>query len=198
MAIILTGLYRVDVFQTYLNEICLNTFWYRETFGFNNLAQDLADEFDTTVAPSLAVIQNTGVVYDLIRVTPIFGNEIEVNKTPTTPAGLVNGTQMSTFVAVSIRLNRASTELRNGWKRFTGLVEELTASTTFAGSYVTTLQATAVTLSTVLTGVTGIYQPSIVRKPFSTKEQTPDWEAIDVGGATVLNRPTTQNSRKIF
>lgn len=198
MSILTAGLYRVDLFQTYFNEQLLNTFWYLADTGADDLAGDLALNFDVDVMPDIVAIQNTSVLYTLIRVTPIFGTGIEVNRIPTASAGAVSGDAMPTFMAVSIRLNRTTSELRNGWKRFAGLVEANTGAQSFAGAYIAACETLANTLTNPVVGGGVNYLPYIVRKPFSTLAQSPNWEGIETQTGTVLNRPTTQSTRKTF
>lgn len=198
MALITNGLYRIDLFQTYFTQQVINTFWYREQSGANDQAEELNLAFDALVIPALATMQNTDLSYDNLRCTPIFGTGIEDNRTPVAPAGLKVGTPMATFIAASIRLNRSTNELRNGWKRLVALTEEEVGAQSFAGVLNAELAAIGTLLDQNIIDGPMIFEPVIVRKPFSTKAQSPNWEFTAVGGFSVLNRPTTQNSRKQF
>lgn len=198
MAIINNGLYRVDAFQQYLGKEVLNTFWYRENAGLNTKADLLGGLFNAQIQPLIAAVQNTGVSHTNIRVTPIFGAGIEFNVAPTAPAGTIPGDQMPSFLAASIRLNRSDRTLRNGWKRFAGLLEQEVGAQSFSGGFVTLLTTLGTAIAADLAGGGDLFHPQIVRKPFSTKALSANWESIDVGGFTVANRPTTQTSRKTF
>ncbi|AXH78639.1 MAG: hypothetical protein [Circular genetic element sp.] len=198
MAVIVAGLYKLDLFQTYMGEQILNTFWYRHASDDNTKALELAIEFDTDIMPTLAVIQNADLSYDDICVTPIFGTGVEVNKTPAISTGADVGASMPTFMCASIRLNRSTNELRNGWKRFAGLIESQVNAASFTSGYLAELTTLANDLAADLNDGVEVFTPQIVRKPMSTKAKNDFWEAIDVGSATALNRPTTQNTRKTF
>lgn len=198
MAIILAGLYRIDLFQDYLGEEVLNTFWYRETGGSNIDAAALNLAFDAAFIPPLSVMQNGDVTYTNLRCQPIFGTGIEDNRATVVAGGTKGGTSMSTFMAASLKLNRATNELRNGWKRFCGLTEEEVGAQSFAGALTTDLNAMGAVLDNVLVSGPLVFQPVIVRKPFSTLAQTANWEFTDLASTTTLNRPTTQSSRKTF
>lgn len=198
MPVLTAGLYKVDLQHQYLGEQMLNTFWYRHTLDANDEADNLADGFDTDILPLIALIQSSSVTYSNIRVTPIFGTGVEINLPPTTANGALVGTDMATYMAVSIRLNRSTNELRNGWKRFAGLLEENTGATSFAGGYNSSVNTLATALADQITTVGAIFNPYIVRRPFSTKQQSPNWEGILVASAIGLNRPTSQTSRKTF
>lgn len=198
MAVITAGLYRLDLVQDYGNQEILNTFWYRHGLDDNFKADELAAGFNTVVLPSMAAVQNQSLFYTNIRVTPIFGGSVEVNLVPTTTVGLIAGDPTAAFIAVSIRLNRSTSELRHGWKRICGLTEGNVTRTGLSAGFL----AICVTLADVFTSevdeVAETFFPQIVRKPFTTKDQTPDWEAIQTTSGLVPDRQTTQNTRKDF
>lgn len=198
MAVITAGLYRVDLFQNYINQEVVNSFWYRELGGDNDQASALNLALDNVLMTPLATMQHEDVLYVNLRCTPMFGIGIEDNRTPAQARGLKTGTKMSTFMAASIRLNRSTNELRNGWKRFTGLTEEEVGASAFAAPLITELQAIGGVIDMALVDGAKTFQPVIVRKPFSTLANSPSWEFTDVASTTVLDRPTTQSSRKQF
>ncbi len=198
MPVVTSGLYEVTLFQDKTGNELLNVFWYWEQGGADDLADTLADRIDTTVLPPIAAIQHVDIDYTLIRVQPIFGTGIEANKTPTTPSGLVAGASMSNAYAVSLRLFRTTNETRSGWKRFSGLVEENTNFNSFTAAYIVDLDSLAFVLAQDLVDGADRFKPVIVRKPFSTKDNDPDWVRNLISSVAVVDRPTTQNSRKLF
>jgi len=198
VAVVTAGLYEVSLFQEYFGEVCLNTFYYLSNAGANDGQEELATLFDTLVLPYLPLVQNPSVFYTNIRVTPIFGTGVEENRIPTTANGSLTGQALPSFVALSLRLLRSTNELRSGWKRFVGLTEEVVGASSLAGSLIADATTLANALDANLVGTSDFYKLAITRKPFSTKAMSPNWEAIDVNGVVVVNRPTTQNSRKQF
>lgn len=193
-----SGLYRVDHFQTYKEQQVLNTYWYREQGGSNDVAADLGLAFEANLANEIAAVQHVDVAYTLIKVTPVFGTGVEFNLTPQVTAGTATGTPMPSFMAASIRLDRSTNEVRNGWKRYCGLAEENVGATSFSGAYNGVLNALGTKLELTLNASPFFFIPVIVRKPFSTKAQEAFYTITDVGNTTTLNRPTTQNTRKSF
>jgi len=198
MPVVTSGLYEVVLFQDKSGNELLNVFWYWEQGGDDGIADVLAERFDVTVLPLIAAIQETGIDYTLIRVQPVFGTGIEENLTPTTASGLVAGAAMSNAYAVSLRLFRSTNETRSGWKRFSGLVEENTNFNSFTAAYITDLDSLAFVLGQDLVDGADRFKPVIVRKPFSTVENDPDWVRNEISSVAVVDRPTTQNSRKLF
>jgi len=198
MAVITAGLYRVDLFQTYVAQEVLNTFWYRHGLDANDKTQECADAFNTVVLPEIAIVQHVNVAYTNIKVAPVFGTGTEVNKSPTTTAGLIVGDPTVPFLAASIRLNRSTNEQRHGWKRFCGLAEGNITDTVFGAAYFALLVTLADELTSSITEVAETFFPQIVRKPFSTKAMSPNWEAIQTNSGLAPNRQTTQNTRKPF
>ncbi len=198
MPVVTSGLYEVTLFQDEGGNEMLNVFWYWEQGGDDGIADVLAGRIDSTVLPPIADIQHVGIDYTLIRVQPIFGTGIEENLVPTTPSGLVAGSAMSNAYAVSLRLFRSTNETRSGWKRFSGITEENTNFNSFTAAYITDLDSLAFVLAQDLVDGADRFKPVIVRKPFSTKAMSPDWIRNEISSVAVVDRPTTQNSRKLF
>lgn len=198
MPVITAGLYEVVLFQTIPISPAINVFWYVDTGGSDNAAFNLASAFDLTVLPILKLMQNNSVTYDNIRVTPVFGTGVEVNFIPTTPGGTTVGAMMNAAYCASIRLFRTTNETRSGWKRFSGMDEDVVNANNFTGAYLTVLNQVAGVLNNQIVFGGNTFTPNIVRKPFSTKDLSPDWLNNPVGVTQVLDRPTTQVSRKNF
>jgi len=198
MAIVTAGLYKLELFQLLQNQEIINTFWYLNTEGNDGVAQNVIDGFEGIAITDVANAQSTDLTYTKYRCTPIFGTAAEVEDTVGEVNGNVVGDTMPPFMAASIRLNRGTNELRSGWKRFAGLVEQNVQQTTFTAGYLILLDSLAAKLDNQLSPAGLFFDPVIVRKPFSTLAQSPNWEAIPVASTTAVNRPTTQNSRKPF
>jgi hypothetical protein len=198
MPVITSGLYTVKLFQTYQNQQCLNVFWYRASTGSDVQASDLRTVFENNVMPDIAAIHPTALVYDDLLVQPVFGLGIEAGGQPLDPNG--NRTPSDELLpphfASSIRLFRSTSEVRNGWKRFTGLDEGLITPDGLDPGFVALMTVLANQLQATI-GVTTNYIPVLVRKPGTYKEgELTDYVYTDILSASVIQRVTTQNSRK--
>lgn len=158
--------------------------------------QILVDEFEAIV---LGPVQN--VTHENANFVSITGE----NLTATTPVvvstlsgkvGQRSGARTSGNVAVSFKYNRASRDIRSGWKRFGPLSEDDTFGDTFIAAYTTICQATALVLEQDLTIGGDVYQPIVIRKPTAFPAASITY--VNVASVEHLDRVTTQNSRKAF
>lgn len=198
MPIVTAGLYEVTLFQNNTTTEFLNVYWYWHDGNSNTQAVLLAGLFDTGVLPQQAAIQHVNINFTNIRVKPIFGTGVEANLTPTTPAGLLVGTQMNPAYAISLRLFRTTNETRSGWKRISGISEEVTNTNTFTAPYLTTVALLSLAIRLNLTSGLDTFIPQIVRKPNTTVPPDPNWVINEISSAPAVDRPTTQSSRKAF
>jgi len=198
MPVVTSGLYSIVFEQSIQGNVLLNVFWYWEIGGANGEATRLATLFEDEVIPVMAPTQHVNLDYDLLTTKPIFGTGLEDIRVPTQSGGTLAGSSMNDAYAYSLRLLRSSNETRSGWKRFSGLIEESTAQRTFSASFITLMDAFGAVIDDRLAVLTFQFDPVIVRKPFSTKEQSADWVVNVIQGVQSLDRPTTQNSRKPF
>lgn len=195
---ITAGLYQLLLHQTIGANSLLSNFWYTQTVGENDKANELSLAFNSNILPTLALAQHTNVDYIDIEVKAIFGAALEVHLTPGTANGALVGTSLPAMMAASIQLQRSSTELRSGWKRISGITEEVVDSPGFEAAYMTTLDSVAVVLKGQVAFGGSTFTPVIVRRPLTTIDQEDFYRQIPVGNAVALDRVTTQNSRKTF
>lgn len=127
--------------------------------------------------------------------------------------GLIDGIDVSPMTAYGLRSNRVRTDIRRGFKRFCGVVEEATTNGGFlVGGYITTLADVADAMSEVLEGTfEATYQPSILSyemytvppakpayRPYETEEEQLEHAAIGVtwaGYDTVRSQVSRQYGR---
>lgn len=202
MPAVTNGLYRVVCeFLTGGGNPALNVFYYLSSLGQDDLAEDLWDAFDTTMVPLINALHYPAYTFDNLIVEPIFGSGIPFESAPTNQAGtlLLQGDPVAGHMCVSMRLVRASKETRSGWKRFSGFSEHYVSGNTVQGDLATALNALATSMETDLTAVgAGFFTPVLVRPPgtYATGVQT-GWLYNNIGAFNpILNRVTTQNSRK--
>ncbi len=197
MPIATEHIYRVVLKYDRLGQELTNVFHY---FGVNPVPPDptsvLVAQFVTDVLPRCTALCSTSVEFtevvgeNLMALTPI------VNTPLTGVFGLRTGTTMPTFVAGSFRYNRATRELRSGWKRIGPMTEDDVLGTEFEPIYITQMDLSATQFGTDLNIGGDLYQPVVIKKPTVFPAATITY--VNVTSVTALNRVTTQNSRKGF
>ena len=195
MPTVTNELYKITLQGTYFDQTWVNVFWYYNFAGVGNetLAQ-VASGFDDNIIDAMAAAQNEDVLYKTIRVSHVNGTLADVNITPSQVNGDIVNTPMAPFLAASIRLNRTTKETRNGWKRIVGLTEENTGATSFSGAFTTLLTALGTAILDPISAGTGT--DNLV--PVIVRETSPgNWIYNDIQSIQVINKPTTQNTRKI-
>ena len=198
MPVSTSGLYQVNLTTVADSEQMLNVFWYFHIAGTDIAAAGLWAAFDNLVVPDIADIMATGISITDLLVKPIFGTGIEVAGAPTVTAGTVAGARMNNAYAVSFRYLRGTNETRSGWKRFSGLVEENVNTNSFTAGYLTLCDTLANRLANPISSGAATFNPVLVRRPFTTVDQLPDYYTNTISDVVVANRLTTQNSRKPF
>lgn len=191
-------LYQVILSQSIGNNTMQNVFWYVDMSSGTGSAIGVWNAFDSDIMPILAPRQHSNVNYDSLTVIPVFDDGLEYTAVPSTTAGTQVGTPLPAFMVASIRLARSSRELRSGWKRFSGITEDIVSSPGFTTTYMTGLQTLADALAGDIDNAGPTYRPHIVRKPMTTKAQEAFYRAIPVSAGVALDRVTSQNSRKTF
>lgn len=189
------GIYEVTLKATYQGQVVLNVFNYLDLAALDDKQDILATAFDTAVLPSIQTLQNTGVLYTDIVCANLTGIMADVTIPPTTSGGSVIGEDMASFVACSFRYNRVTKETRNGSKRFCGMTEENAGATGFIAAYITVMTTASVVFLANVMGGGSSFAPIILKKPPAVG---PVYTYNSVANVQVLNRQSTQNSRKVY
>lgn len=181
---------------------CLNVFHYKQTGGTGG-ALELASAFDMQVLDDLAGILLTTVSFTEIAITNL---DDPTDFTVYTPIGTTQGTRsgdgLPAFVAWGFRLNRATREVRNGYKRFVGVSETDQAGGSSVPAIQTALDAVELALSTALTHAgTGsswdLVIMRVTRNPEDPELPLVGYTYTDFPVADVVHYAlTTQNTRK--
>lgn len=193
MPLVSSGLYKVTLEQEYLNQLCLNTFYFQSTLNLDDVQDLCADAFNETLMPFIADALSLSVLFENIRAENVTGTLADVNLTPTVTQGVVIGLVTSSFVAATIRLDRTTKETRNGSKRFTGMVEENINGQRFENPFIAILDNLAVGLAAQISTVGAIFDPVIARAPVSPET---DWTINNVASAQASEDVSSQVSRK--
>lgn len=197
MPVATQDIFRIIVKYDRLGQELTNVFHY---FGVNPVPPDptslLVNQFITTVIPSMTSLVSVNVEFtevigeNLMALTPI----VVVPLTAT--FGQRVGATTPTFVAASFRYNRATRELRSGWKRIGPMAEEDIGGDIFETIYTTQMDLSAAVFEADLLIGADVYEPVVIRKPTVFPAATITY--VNVTSVTAVNRVTTQNSRKSF
>jgi len=200
--------------QAYMGQVVNNVYYFEAVDGTASLTS-LAAWFETNVLPPIKVIQNNLVTHTNLRLRNLF-NLAETHEEPLTGTGsLVSGAQeMPSFFAAQVRFDHTNAQVRPGFKRWTGLVEDSIADSLYSASLITQMDAIATPLMNPLTPALATWAHVIVGRVCET--QNPDPDAVPsclkyrlpenqielvVGYPVAYEayaQPTTQNSRKWY
>jgi len=190
--------------HTFYGSNCLNVFWFRKTSAHTAAdASGLLAGFNAQYANAIANVLNTNVTVGLLEAFNLV-DMADYHTQESTPAtgGIASSSPAPIFTSYSIRLNRSTRQGRHGYKRLTGVAEELVSfgSNTITGALVTPM---AQLLSIFMTNVTNAgnqYQHMI---PHRQRTTMPDGSIKYVLtdllpiASVVFQGLTTQNTRKL-
>lgn len=173
MAAVLGDFLQITVLGRIFSQDVLNVYYYRvvSVTGFTNEGYEtILDEFEETViTPVLAA---TSADYDVQEITVrnvTNGLDFLVH---TFAVGALEGTSASpalpSYVNYTFRLQRESLVTRNGYKRFTGVPEDLVTGNTFVGSSALTTAIENGLKADLVSGVATLAEPVIMKRPLPT------------------------------
>jgi len=125
----LDEIYRVKLTQAYnlTSPLSLNVFYYKQIFDLPPTisSESLANEFEANVEPLIRAIQSALVSTLQIAVENIIPgpDNFYKNYSPGARAGLKAGDCLPPYACWAFRYNRDNSAVRNGQKRFMGVVE---------------------------------------------------------------------------
>lgn len=120
-----------DIFQLKLNqnvagrqENLMNVFYFRQTSSVGT-ASSVIKAFEDTWQPTILAMQNEAIRHSSIEVVNLFTVDDFAVQTyaPNEKSGTSIGDMLPIHDAVTFRLVRTSRDIRNGYKRFSGLSE---------------------------------------------------------------------------
>lgn len=197
-----TNRYELKLRSIYGSYECFNVFHYKQTSGTGG-ALELASSFEMQVLDDLKGITLTTVSYPDIEVVNLDDpTDFCVYSTITHTAGTRSGDGLPAFVAWGFRLNRATREVRNGYKRFVGVSETDQAGGSSVAGIQSALDAVELALSTALTHAgTGsswdLVIMRVTRNPEDPELPLVGYVYTDFPVADVTHYAlTTQNTRK--
>lgn len=193
-------IYQLIDWQEFAGQHCLNIYYYQlsTASGAAPYAEDLATLFAAGPLVDIVEVQVSGLQHTQIVVTcpDDFSDFFTLPLVAPIGTGTAGTEGLPPYAAGSIRLNRATRELRNGQKRFAGPPESAQTNGTVTTAYTTAMNTIAADLAANLTGGSAgaVWVPRIVRK-----QRVPPYAItahIGIAGAQFVAL-TTQNTRKI-
>lgn len=115
---------KVTVTQSYLDQTCINTYWYQITVnGGSGSIINWLTAFTTDVLATVRELQDSNLYYTHKKVENIT-DEVGIYESPMAVQGLLSGTGLPSYVAGGIRKFVADRKTRGGSLRLAGMTEE--------------------------------------------------------------------------
>lgn len=186
---------------------CYNIFHHliTETTPSSGLSEyAFAECFGDTLAPLLKPVMSTSTrlleVYSENLTDPVRPFGIY----PMNAVGTATGQTAPSFVAGSIRQNVATRLTRNGYKRFSGVTEDMFAGGVFIGTFITAYENLANFLGGGTQVIVNLDTPTnaisikniVMKSNASVPPLATDYQVVTSG--QFMNRVTSQTSRKFF
>jgi len=166
----------LDVYQVtdksiYEGQECLNVYFFqaRNVLG-TPYAIDMADAFEGQLLPLVCAVQVDDVLHTELRVQNLFDpSDVHVRSISEPGTGETTGDRLPIFAALPYRLNGDNGAVRNGSKRYTGVIEEWQNNGVITNAgFLTAMDALADGLSdTLLFGIIEQFVPVIVQRILS-------------------------------
>lgn len=199
MAASLGDLIQIVDNQTYLGESLLNVYYYRVT-SITGLSEPyleaLADWFTENVVEEVRRIQNQYLTHTVLQVRNL-SNNLDFYEDPIQQVGYIGVAPdgaLPSWMTVNFKLVRESLATRNGSKRYSGLVESLSAGNAYSLTEPQKEAISAVLAEDILLGVVTVAEPVIVRRPIDPPVGT-SYTYASIGSA-LYTKFGTQNTRK--
>lgn len=183
--------------QEFLQQDCLNVYFYRQITGAAGNAPDLTQAWVAAILPAVLAIQSTALNHVAVG-TKNLDLPTDFDFAPVIPPapGLVAGDPMPPFVAFAFRLHRMQTDIHHGAKRYAGVPEPWVSAGVADASILATLFTLAGVLDDNLVGASGAtYEPRIMRRLLDAQGHLIGYEDFPMGIATFV-RVSSQNTRK--
>jgi len=193
----------------------VNNVYYFEAAVSEASLSDLAAWFETNVVPDVKAVQNVDVSHLNLRLRNLF-NLGETYEEPLTGTGssLAGAVILPSFMAQQVRLDHPIGDIRSGFKRWSGLNENMLENALLAATQVTLLESLAGNLINPPTDSNPDWAHVVVKRicqtpnpdpegtPSCLKYRLPENQGeLEVGYPTsyeVYSQPTSQNSRKWY
>lgn len=195
---IVTDVYQLRLFSTYLDESMVNVFHYviSEVGDELPVSSDLIAAFEDVVMNLLTEVTSAGVTYNTIDAFNIRDVTDFATVSPPRSAydqGLVLGEALPAFFTYKYRYQRVALGTRYGYKRFSGVPESFVDGNKASSGGKTLLEDLAVELGRALTPRTGVILfPYVARRPIILGITPPGYGT----NKATFEGFSTQNTRK--
>lgn len=155
---------RLTFKQNYQGHTAYNVFHYSVDNNEDDNASYLTNRFDQVNTPAIVAVQNVGVVSESLYAIDVL-HPPDFDTLATTDPGVVGSvaTGMPRFNAHSMVFNVTPSEIRHGFKRFTGVDESQVATGVYTTTAQTALDDLATALCASLTISGRVFIPIVVR-----------------------------------
>lgn len=197
MAEFTNNIVRIEDRQTILGKNVLNVyhFFLPLTLSTVNLSA-LVDQFQSAYVDQIALAQTDAVIHNEIYAKMLNFGVLEFTKSIAV-AGNRSATEfMPSYAAVSYRLQRTVTDIRNGRKSIGGVAEVDTAGNNLTGAAIAIWSALESVLDTNLTTPDGVWEHIILGEQNATNPDT--YNLSSISGVVMETNVSSQVSRKVL
>lgn len=199
MAVATGDLLQITDYQEYLGEEMLNVYYYRWFSApsiDNSVYPPLLSSFILKVVDPVLEVQNGGVEHTKLQIKNL-SNAVDFYELPVNAFGQFPGAEAEyepSYVTVGFKLIRDSLVTRNGYKRYSGLVNAQVSGNDYldSGAVETNIEAGLADLLTV--GLIDVAAPIIVKRPIPEPAGT-SYLYSSITSAQLVGLGT-QNTRK--
>lgn len=188
---------------------CINVFHMRMLSnpepGYNSMLA-MAIGFTESVMRGVMVLLTSGVTLNNVYVENLSENGRPFANLPLNITGNQANDAYASFGALSVRQEVSTRVTRNGYKRFVGVPENNVTNGVFVSGYMTLFQTTVsnklggtnILFTSDISGGDDIITAAhiILKTVHSDPPANGEWQFVT--SANALDRPTTQNSRKVL
>lgn len=140
-----------------------NVFFYDHTAG-TGVAIDLAQTFENQILPLINAIQSDAIVNNSLTIINL-GDLADFIDYPLTDGGDYSGESLPPYAAVGYTMKLSTRAVRNGSKRFSGIVESVQSNGVITdATFITKQNALKSELALELTDVADTYLPVVIKR----------------------------------
>ena len=170
----------------------INRFYYQVKTAVTGVIT-LAELFRDEVLEPLTLVQANNVDYNYIDIENL-NNIEEAARLPVVSQGVLVGETLPSYAALSIRLVTESKVIRDGGKRFAGLIEANVNGNTYLNGYIADVANFVPTL--VMNLVDDVSDAVFVPVLYTTGNKRTEIPYATAITDAFINSPSTQSSRK--
>lgn len=166
MAVTVGDLFEARIHMARGTNEFLCVFHYRMTALGTSPVNTFADEIEDNLFPAINSVQHPSFYISKLFVRDVFDDERFAERTYLSTAyeGILSGDPLPDYVAVQYKSVRTRLDMRNGYKRIPGFVDDGQVGNGFNGAYTAGLSAVAAVFNSDLASAGNVYDPVIVKR----------------------------------